>query len=144
MNLSKKISAKFETKMHEKGWSFEKDETGKQYLDAQVQAFYEIFFHGYMSAPVHENGFYVIARITPKGLQFGQTPYIHKYKVRADKQLCYHAKNHGEGFIVLSGRKVDLKELEVCIGRQVPRFPSEANKIKSKHKLIVQKQATEE
>lgn len=119
MNLSKKVSAKFETKMAEKGWSFEKTENGKQYLDGLVQEFYEIFVQGYMSAPVWDNGFHVIARITDKGLQFGETPHIHFKKSTADRLLRYHAHKHGKGFIALSGLKMHLKELEKCMGRKV-------------------------
>jgi len=125
--------------MHEKGWSFEKDETGKQYLDAQVQAFYEIFFHGYMSAPVHENGFYVIARITPKGLQFGETPHIHISKKKVDQLLRYHTHKHGEGFIALSGLKMHLKELEKCMGRKV--HPNKKTVHQEKQpEVVIQKQ----
>lgn len=130
MNLSKKVSAKFETKMAEKGWSFEKTENGKQYLDGLVQEFYEIFVQGYMSAPVWDNGFHVIARITDKGLQFGETPHIHFKKSTADRLLRYHAHKHGKGFIALSGRKMDLKELEVCMG----------GKIRKNNNMIVQEQ----
>lgn len=119
MNVSKKVSAKFETKMAEKGWSFEKTENGKQYLDARVQEFYEIFVQGYMSAPVWDNGFHVIARITNQGLQFGPTPRIHTSKKTVDKLLRYHTQRHGEGFIALSGLKMHLKELENCMGHKV-------------------------
>lgn len=119
MDLSKKVSAKFETKMAEKGWSFDKTENGKQYLDARVQEFYEIFVKGYMSAPVWDNGFHVIARITDKGLQFGPTPHIHTSKKKVDQLLRYHTQRHGEGFIALSGLKMHLKELENCMGRKV-------------------------
>lgn len=130
MNVSKKVSAKFETKMVEKGWSFEKTENGKQYLDGRVQEFYEIFFQGYMSAPVWDNGFHVIARITDQGLQFGQTPHIHTNKKMVDRLLRYHAHKHGEGFIALSGLKMHLKELETCMGR----------KLRKNNKMIIQEQ----
>ncbi len=130
MNLSKKVSAKFETKMAEKGWSFDKTENNRQYLDGRVQEFYEIFFQGYMTAPIWDNGFHVIARITDKGLQFGETPRIHISKKKVDKLLRYHTHKHGEGFIALSGLKTHLKELEVCMG----------GKIRKNNNMIVQEQ----
>lgn len=123
-----KVVVKFQTKMAEKGWKMDYDEKERKFLDPIVQEFYEVFLQGYMSAPVWDNGFHVIARITDKGLQFGQTPYIHFTKATVDKQLRFHTQHHGEGFIALSGRKMDLKELEACMGR----------KISSKKSVIIQ------
>ena len=114
-----KVVVKFQTKMAEKGWKMDYDEKERKFIDPIVQEFYEVFLQGYMSAPVWDNGFHVIARITDKGLQFGQTPYIHFTKATVDKRLRFHTRYHGEGFIALSGRKMDLKELEACMGRKL-------------------------
>ena len=132
------VVTKFQTKMADKGWNLEYDRVLRKFVDPEIQKLYEIFFDGFMSGPVGDTGFHVVARITDKGLHFGHSPYIHKKRNLAVKAQQRHAHMHGGGFILLSGNHRDLKELEACLGYEIPNLPFKTKNITSKHVTVVQ------
>lgn len=132
------VVTKFQTKMADKGWNLEYDRVLRKFVDPEIQKLYEIFFDGFMSGPVGDTGFHVVARITDKGLQFGHSPYIHKKRNLAVKAQQRHARMHGEGFILLSGNYRDLQKLESRLGYEIPNLPYNTKKITSKHVTVVQ------
>lgn len=130
---------KFQVKMREKDWNLEYNQKERRFVDPVVQEFFEVFNEGFRSAPSFSDCFYIVARITEEGLQFGSNPYIQASYKRAKIQMIHLTRKFGDGFIAMAGRDSDLKELEAKLGyklREVPR-----NKSKQKQQVLLPRSA---